>query len=203
LLMLLVAALGLALSSTESVPTAVIVAAVALVVVLALLLVGMRFFGHRIVQRLPSRLHAPYAKFHVGALAGFKPKYLPALMILGAIGWLLETARLYFVAHGIGVEIGIWNAMFAALAGAMLSTIPTPGGFGFVEGGLTGVLIIMGLGHNDAFAVTVVDRTISWISIIIIGGALFFFWQAVKMRKGGAGRGAPRTPAAAQTQESP
>ena len=67
--------------------------------------------------------------------------------------------------------------MFAALAGAMLSTLLTPGGLGFVEIGLVGVLKILGLGDTAAFTLMVVDRSISLISIIVIGGALFFAWQ--------------------------
>jgi uncharacterized membrane protein YbhN (UPF0104 family) len=72
----------------------------------------------------------------------------------------------------------------------MLTTIPTPGGFGFVEGGLTGVLILMGLSDTDAFALAIVDRSISWISIIVIGGALFVLWQLFR----GPGVGAAKFP---------
>ena len=79
--------------------------------------------------------------------------------------------------------------MSAALTIAVLSTIPTPGGFGFVEGGLTGVLIFLGLGDTQALTLTIVDRSISWISIIVIGGTLFVSWQTFVVRRGNRGNG--------------
>ena len=73
--------------------------------------------------------------------------------------------------------------MFAALANAMLTTIPTPGGFGFVEGGLTGLLILLGLDDTSALSLTVVDRTISWLSVVVFGGLLLVGWELNKARQ--------------------
>ncbi|NQW18664.1 MAG: flippase-like domain-containing protein [Chloroflexi bacterium] len=190
LVLLLIASVGLIFADTADAPIWVIIAALVLVGGLFTLLVIMRFFGHQLANRLPERFQSAYENFHTGALASFQPRHIPIQLGLGAIGWGLETARLYFVAEGMGIEVGITVALFAALANAMLTTIPTPGGFGFVEGGLTGVLILMGLGDTDAFALTVVDRTISWISIIIIGGLLFLLWQLFR----GPGVGAAKFP---------
>ena len=81
--------------------------------------------------------------------------------------------------------------MSAALTIAVLSTIPTPGGFGFVEGGLTGVLIFLGLGDTQALTLTIVDRSISWISIIVIGGTMFVSWQTFVVGRGKRGNGSP------------
>ena len=181
LVLLLIAAAGLAATSGTTVPGWVIAVAIVLVASLLSLLVGMRVFGLRLANRLPVRMQAAYASFQTGALAGMRPRHLPLQVTLGAIAWLLETARLFLVAQAVplevGVEISIWAAMFAALASAMLSTIPTPGGLGFVESGLAGVLILFGLRTEDALALTLVDRSISWFSIIVIGGVLFFAWQ--------------------------
>ncbi len=182
LILLIIATIGILIADTADAPIWVIVGALVLVSFLFMLLMGMRFSGDRISGRLPHRFQESFQNIVVGALAGFKPRDVPAQLSLGMIGWLLETARLLLVAKGMGIEVDIWVALFAALAGAMLSTIPTPGGFGFVEGGLTGVLILLGLNDTDAFALTVVDRTISWISIIIIGGATFFGWQLYRAR---------------------
>ena len=183
LILLIIATIGILIADTADAPIWVIIGALILVSVLFVLLMGMRFFGDQISSRLPGRFQSSFHNILIGALAGFKPRDVPAQLSLGIIAWLLETARLFLVAKGMGLEIDIWVALFAALAGAMLSTIPTPGGFGFVEGGLTGVLILLGLNDTDAFALTVVDRTISWISIIIIGGAVFFGWQLFRARR--------------------
>jgi uncharacterized protein (TIRG00374 family) len=65
----------------------------------------------------------------------------------------------------------------------MLTTIPTPGGFGFVEGGLTGLLILFGRIDNEAISLVAVDRTISWLSVVLFGGILFVVWHTVKAKK--------------------
>ena len=53
-------------------------------------------------------------------------------------------------------------------------------------------------GIDDALAIILVDRSITWISIIVIGGAVFFAWQIVKSGRrlpdgapGGTPDGAP------------
>lgn len=145
-------------------------------------LIVMRTWGERLAGRLPERVRVAYLKFQTGALGSFRARALPLQIALGIAGWVLEVARLYFVADAIGIDISFTVAAFAALASAMLSTIPTPGGFGFVEGGLAGVLIVLGLGHTDAFAVTIVDRSISWISVIVFGGLTFFLWHVFRNR---------------------
>ena len=76
----------------------------------------------------------------------------------------------------------IGNILFT-LVGAILTTIPTPGGFGFVEGGLTGLLIVFGINNYDSITLVAIDRTISWVSIIIFGGLLFLIWNTVKSSK--------------------
>jgi uncharacterized protein (TIRG00374 family) len=183
LVLLLIATVAIWISDSADAPAWVIAAAIGLVVALMVLLVAMRFLGPIAARRLPPRLRDSYENFQSGALSSFRPRQMPAQFTLGLIGWGFETARLYFVADGMGFEMSIWVALFAALANALLTTIPTPGGAGFVEGGLTGVLILLGMGNTDAFALTVVDRTISWVSIIVFGGGLFAAWQIWRVKK--------------------
>tara|TARA_Y100000590_G_scaffold405179_1_gene493264 strand:- start:55 stop:516 length:462 start_codon:yes stop_codon:yes gene_type:complete len=142
----------------------------------------MRFAGDRVASRLPSRFSTAFINFQRGTLGSFSGKGLPPQIILGIVGWLLEIARFYFVADAIGIDISFGIVMFAALANAMLTTIPTPGGFGFVEGGMTGLLIVFGLTDNEALSLVAVDRTISWLSVVLFGGILFVVWHAIKAK---------------------
>jgi uncharacterized protein (TIRG00374 family) len=151
----------------------------------------MRNYGERLARHLPDRLEEMYHPLQVGALGSFKARQLPLQFTLGVIGWALEIGRVYFVAESLGLDIGFFVIMSAALTIAVLSTIPTPGGFGFVEGGLTGVLIFLGLGHTEALTLTIVDRSISWISIIITGGTLFATWQTFMARRSRKSNGSP------------
>ena len=182
--LLIVGAAGLLLTGEVTLPIYVLAAAGVISMATLLALVVMRNYGERLARRLPDRLEETYHRLQLGALGSFKARQLPLQFLFGMIGWGLEIARVYFVAESLGLDIGFFVVMSAALTIAVLSTIPTPGGFGFVEGGLTGVLIFLGMGHTQAFALTVADRTISWVSIIVIGGALFLIWQTVAARRG-------------------
>jgi hypothetical protein len=95
----------------------------------------MRNYGERLARHLPDRIEEIYHPLRVGALGSFKARQLPVQFMLGVIGWALEIGRVYFVAESLGLDIGFFVIMSAALTIAVLSTIPTPGGFGFVEGG--------------------------------------------------------------------
>ena len=60
--------------------------------------------------------------------------------------------------------------LFFALGTAVLTTIPlTPGGLGVVQGGLLGVMVLLGLAKNDAGDVVLMDSLLSYYSIAIIG----------------------------------
>jgi uncharacterized protein (TIRG00374 family) len=143
----------------------------------------MRLAGDRLSRRLPDRFEAAYLNFQRGTLGSFSGRAIPPQLVLGIIGWILEIARFYFVADAMDIDISFGIVMFAALANAMLTTIPTPGGFGFVEGGLTGLLILFGLSDNEAISLVAVDRTISWLSVVLFGGIMFVVWHAVKAKK--------------------
>ena len=203
LLLVFAAAVLVTVSGDAKVPGIVLAAAVALVLILAAALLAMRFYGMRVSGFLPGRLRKAYQQFQDGTLGSFKGSQIPVQLVLGIIGWMLEIARFYFVSQSLGLDISFGIVMFAALANAMLTTIPTPGGFGFVEGGLTGLLVLLGVGHTDAFTLTVVDRSISWLSVVLTGGALFAVWQSIGNRQrksAGAGVKAPTASSEPETQ---
>ena len=189
LLLLVVGATGLLVTGEVTLPIYVLIAAIVVSGATLLSLIIMRNYGERLARHLPERIEEIYHPLQVGALGSFKARQLPLQFLLGVIGWALEIGRVYFVAESLGLDIGFFVIMSAALTIAVLSTIPTPGGFGFVEGGLTGVLIFLGLGDTQALTLTIVDRSISWISIIVIGGTLFVSWQTFVVRRGERGNG--------------
>lgn len=183
-----VAAILVTASGDSEVPGVVVAAASGLVAALVVGLIAMRILGMRASRFLPGRFQGSYSRFQEGTLASFRGSQLPVQLALGGVGWMLEIGRFYFVSQALDLDIGFGVVMFAALANAMLTTIPTPGGFGFVEGGLTGLLVLLGVGDTDALTLTVVDRSISWLSVVVLGGGLFAIWQyrgARKARKNG------------------
>ncbi len=182
LILILVAAVWMA-STGADVPVVVVIVAFALVGLIVVMLVVMRFFGLRLAKRLPHRFEKAYGSFQKGTLRSFSPRGLPPQLSLGIVGWLLEIARFYFVARGLGVEISFGVVMLVALANAMLTTIPTPGGFGFVESGIIGLLIFVGLDDTTALSLTIVDRTISCVSVVVFCGLLFAFCHLVRDKR--------------------
>lgn len=156
------------------------------VVILVVLLVTMQALGDRITKLAPSRIRVDYSSFQAATLDSLKRPQLPWQFLLGVIGWACEVGRFYFVAQALGLDMALSIAMFAALANAILSTAPIPGGFGLVETGLIGILLLTGLNDTDAFTLTVLDRAISWVSIVIFGSVPFVYY-AIKRPRNGVG----------------
>jgi uncharacterized protein (TIRG00374 family) len=169
-----------------------IVFAIGVVVVLLLAggLMTMRNFGRRILTALPlpHRILEFYDRFEEGVFASIGLKALPRLLVLTGLIWATEAMRLYLVVQALGlpnVHLGISRAFFVALAASLLTAVPlTPAGIGFVEGGIVGLLtIVYGVPETDALAITLVDRAISVLSIIIIGSIAY----AVSSKRRGRG----------------
>ena len=106
---------------------------------------------------------------------------ISAVMALGVAGWIFEMGRLYMVLMALGLDASPALIPVVALGHAVLSTVPTPGGVGAVEPGVTGLLLIE-LSQPEAAAATIVDRSITYLSIIVVGGALFLLRQALRAR---------------------
>lgn len=169
--LLLAAGIGLLQGDTATRAGAVIVAASALAVLALVALLAMRLYGLRIARLLPQRMQAAYQRFQEGTLGSFRR--LPLLVLVSALIWFLEAGRLYFVIKALGLEISLAMVLFAALAHSLLTTIPvTPGGLGFVEAGLTGLLVLV-LPREDAATITLLDRSITYASILAVGGLVF------------------------------
>ena len=142
----------------------------------------MKGYGARAARFLPRRLETAYASFQEGALGSLRQRQLPVIFGLGLVGWLLETGRLYFVVHSLGLSIGIPLVLIVALGHAILSTVPTPGGVGAVEPGVTG-LLMLGMAREEALSIVLVDRSITYVSIIVVGGLAFLVWQLSRRRE--------------------
>ena len=179
--LLLVASIGLLRGEPSATAKAVILAAAVLAALVAAALVAMKLFGMRLARRLPTKVQHVYARFEEGTIGSFRQ--MPVLLLLSTGIWLLEAARLYFVVKALGFDVGISLVLFAALAHSLLTTIPlTPGGLGFVELGLTG-LLALSLRSPEATAVTLLDRSITYLSVVVIGGAAFALHQVFWLRR--------------------
>jgi uncharacterized protein (TIRG00374 family) len=153
---------------------------VAVVVVLAVGLFVVRNFGHRIIDRLPRRLHRArefYERFEEGVFS-ISRRQLPVLVVVTALIWATEAMRLYLVVLALGFEdvrLGLSGAFFVALIASLLTAIPlTPAGLGIVEAGIVGVLrVFYNVPPTEAAAIALLDRAISVLSVVILGGIAY------------------------------
>jgi len=138
--------------------------------------------GQRLLRLLPDPVLRRYENFRAGAVQsmGRWPEIIP----LSILVWVLEGTRLAFVvfALGAGSKLSPPNFLLVALIAALLTTIPfTPGGLGLVEAGMIGVLhTIADVPLSTATAIALLDRSISYGTLIIVGAA-FFAITHVKM----------------------
>ena len=177
-LLLMAAAFTFTATTESKASTYIFLAAAALLAGLAGLMIVMRLFGGHFTRLLPSRLQRTYRDFQHGTLGSFKR--LPTVFVLGLAGWGLEIARLYFVVAALGLDMEVPLLIIVSLGHAILSTAPIPGGVGVVEPGITG-LLVLGLERSDALSVALLDRSITYLSVIVFGGAAFA-WRHFERR---------------------
>jgi uncharacterized protein (TIRG00374 family) len=181
LFLLMLAATGL--SFGRAVPGEVLVLmqiGFGLVVLVVVGLIGMRRLRPLVERLLPARLHEQYGRFEHGTLNSFRG--IPALVALTGVAWAGEVARLYLVTLSLGLG-GIAQSVivFVALAAALMTTLPlTPAGLGFAEGAIVGVLLLAaraglapGVDEHAAASIALLDRGISYWSLIAVGVAVY------------------------------
>jgi uncharacterized protein (TIRG00374 family) len=157
-------------------------AGLVLVVLVVLGLFSMRGLGRFIVPLIPSRFRPQYANFEAGTIGAFGWGRMPMVLVYSVLAWGIEVGRLYLVCLALGVTGMSWAVLlFVALAAALLTTLPiTPAGLGFVESAVAGILVlagrmglIPGMDENLAASVAILDRTISYWSLIVVGSVVY------------------------------
>ncbi|HLJ68830.1 MAG TPA: lysylphosphatidylglycerol synthase transmembrane domain-containing protein [Chloroflexota bacterium] len=151
----------------------VLILGLGLAVVGIVALIAMKTFSEHIRKRIPARFHERYVAFEEGTLGSFRR--LPLILGVTTLIWLMEGARLQMVFSALGLHTHISNIpfvpmLFFALTMAVLTTVPfTPGGLGLVEVVLGSLMIYLGISKQDAAAVVVVDRLLSYYSVAFFG----------------------------------
>jgi uncharacterized protein (TIRG00374 family) len=166
----------------------------AAVVIGIIALFVMRMFPTQIAKLIPARFRDYYDNFQAGTLGSFKR--VPTLAGLTFGVWACEALRFFFIALALNLISGntlhiVTAAFFIALGEALLTVVPfTGGGVGLVEGGMLAMISLFNRGTTAALSVStaaiLLDRTISLLSIIVIGFIVFmvaFGRQAAKQPK--------------------
>lgn len=100
-------------------------------------------------------------------LANLLGERWPAATAASALNWTFDYLVLVFALYAVDAEPRLSLVMVAYASGAVLSMISiTPGGFGFVEVGLVGVLTLSGIPSDTAGVAVLAYRGVSlWIPI--------------------------------------
>jgi hypothetical protein len=132
-------------------------------------------FGAHLERFLPGRLGHVYETFS-GALVLSFNRFGP-LLGLSLMAWAAEAMRFYLVGHAVGYALPLPLVVFFSLVSAFMTTMPvTPGGVGF-EVVLAGALCLQGYPASAAWALTLVDRSLSYLSLVV-GGAVVYLASA-------------------------
>jgi len=176
--LLLLVAVPFLLGGGEVVTWTVLGTAIFLVVALTTVFLVLRLAKDRALRMLPSWLAERYQRLQQGAAGSFRQ--MAPVTILGLLGWLSEVGRLFLVAHALHLGLGVPLVIFIALANSLLTLVPTPGGVGAVESGVAGLLVrLSSISLNAATALVLVDRSITYLSVIVLGAVLFVLRQAI------------------------
>ncbi|MBV8195021.1 MAG: flippase-like domain-containing protein [Candidatus Dormibacteraeota bacterium] len=132
--------------------------------------------GQRILRLLPEAIFHRYENLRIGTVHSLGR--FPTLGALTVMVWACEGGRLGLVVWALGITgLGPSQFMLIALVAALLTTIPfLPGGLGLVEAGMVGVLIAVGgVGQQAAVSIALLDRSISYGSVVVVGFVVFMF----------------------------
>lgn len=185
MLLLLIVAAGAALltDNTNGSAGLVIIAGTGAAALFGTALLIMRRFGVVIARVMPARIQGAYNNFHQGTFGSFRQ--LSQTLALSGIIWLLTGLRLYLVIQALDFDVSLTVIALAVLIPALLTGIPlTPGGLGFVESGMSGLLVLAPtLEWNEAVVIALVDRTITYWSALVVGSIVFAIQRVVVMRQ--------------------
>ncbi|MBT8240112.1 MAG: YbhN family protein [Acidimicrobiia bacterium] len=110
-------------------------------------------------------------------------------VVAAALNWVFDYLVLVTALVAVGADPRLSLVLLAYTGGALLTMIPvTPGGFGFVETGMTYLLVLSGITKGDALLATLAYRIVSlWLPIL--AGSLA--WLAFQRRYGSSAAAVP------------
>jgi glycosyltransferase 2 family protein len=141
---------------------------------LAVVLIGIvgsivLYFHHeRIEKKIPDQFSGHFRRLNQGIFDILRRPL--SFAALGVVVWLMDGLRVYLVAEALGANLTIPEAVVVSLLSAMVTIIPiTPAGLGVVEGFMIWILVQVGVDQDTAAAIAILDRTITYLSLIVVG----------------------------------
>lgn len=129
-------------------------------------------FRTRVLAIMPNRFAAPVSRVQVGLFDNLRSPWMS--VGLSTLVWLAEGARFFFVAWSLDSMLPLSTSLFIALLSSLATVSPiTPAGLGVVEALVISVLPLVGVSGDSAAAIAILDRVISYWSLIVVGLPLY------------------------------
>ena len=128
----------------------------------------------KFINKIAIYIHDLYEGIY--QLVKIKPLLLAVSISL--VGWFCECFGFYLAIKAFYIEFEILRASFiysfSTLIGALLFL---PGGLGFTEGSLTGLILLSGIGKEIAVASTFIIRAATLWFAVLIGAVVLLIYQ--------------------------
>lgn len=137
---------------------------------------------------VPARFVTHYRKVRDGLFDSLGKPMVP--LGISIVLWICDGFRVFLVAWSLDQHIPYQAAIMVALLSALISTIPiTPAGLGFVEGIMIFALTSIGVGANTAAAIALLDRLVTYGSLLLVGGVVYVWVMRRDLRQNNASTG--------------
>ncbi|MDK2940438.1 MAG: hypothetical protein PWQ51_2603 [Methanolobus sp.] len=148
-----------------------------LLIIVILGLISTWTFKDRLFNILPEKFHFHFRNLHNGVYISLSDKKtIFKTILLTLFIWALEASRFMLVTKSLGVHLGFEIIIFVVLAASLLTAVPlTPAGLGAVEVSIVFLLDIFGTNAATGTSVALLDRLISYWSILVTGALVYIF----------------------------
>ncbi|CAN5815881.1 lysylphosphatidylglycerol synthase transmembrane domain-containing protein [soil metagenome] len=129
-------------------------------------------FRDSVLRRMPARFTGHFERLQQGFFVNLKSPWRSVLISI--VVWSAEGFRFFFVAWSLGSVLPMSTALFIALLSSMATVSPlSPAGLGVVEALVISILPLVGVTGDSAAAIAILDRVISYMSLIVVGLPLY------------------------------
>ncbi len=104
------------------------------------------------------------------------PKRASKIVLLSLLTIFAHSALLVLCSLSLGVSMSLWDGIIAMSSGVLIgSIVPTPGGIGVVEAGVTASLIALGYDPAHAAGVAILFRVVTYWLPLFPGTLAYFY----------------------------
>jgi uncharacterized protein (TIRG00374 family) len=131
-----------------------------------------RVFFEPIGAKIEIQKMQKNVRSHFFASSGYLPdKVFTWGLLISLVAHLVGGAVVFFIARHYQVDINLMQAIFLYTSSIVISNVATfvPGGLGFTESGMTGILLLLKVSLAPAVAIVCIFRVVTLLWNIILG----------------------------------